>query len=157
MLRSSPTAARPGRRRASLRIGLVLGESGMLGPLVPIYGLGLGGPLGDGRQLVPWVQVDDVVDMMRFVLADRELTGPINLVGPAPVTLGTFSETLARVLERPHFFRVPAALIQVALGEASALLLSSYNVLPSKLKKRGFTFRHTTHESALESVVREYY
>ena len=89
------------RRQASLRIGLVLAESGMLAPLVPIYRLGLGGPIGDGSQKIPWVHIEDLVNMMRFVLEHRELSGPINLVGPEPVSLETFGRTLARSLRRP--------------------------------------------------------
>lgn len=155
--RAAAEAGTETRRRACLRIGLVLGENGMLQPLVPLYRLGLGGPFGDGRQLVPWVHVEDAVEMLRFVLAHRELEGPINLVGPSPVALGAFSEALAKALRRPHLLRVPAALVRVALGEASALVLSSYNVLPTKLARSGFEFRYRTHRSALDSVVREFY
>jgi uncharacterized protein (TIGR01777 family) len=155
--RAAAEAGTATRRQTCLRIGLVLGESGMLRSLVPLYRLGLGGPLGDGRQLVPWVHVEDVVEMLRFVLAHRELDGPINLVGPAPVALGAFSKALASALKRPHLLRVPAPLVRVALGEASALVLSSYNVLPTKLAESGFEFRYRTHQSALDRVVREFY
>lgn len=154
---AAAAAATPSRRVANLRIGLVLGESGMLAPLVPLYRLGLGGPVGDGRQRLPWVHVDDLIEMMLFVRSHRELEGPVNLVGPEPVALETFSRTLARIVHRPHLFRVPAALVRIALGEAATLLLASYDVRPAKLTKSGFAFRYPTHEAALESVVRELY
>ncbi len=150
-------AATPARRSASLRIGLVLGETGMLAPLVPLSKLGLGGPLGDGRQHVPWVHADDLVDMLLFVLAHRELDGPVNLVGPESVPLDTFGRTLASLLRRPYLFRAPAFAIRAALGEASALLLSSYHVVPTRLEKAGFPFRFRDHRSALEDVLASFY
>jgi uncharacterized protein (TIGR01777 family) len=140
------------RRAVLLRIGVVLGEEGMLASLVPLYRTGLGGPLGDGRQLLPWIHVDDVVEMMRFVLGRADLTGPINLVGPQPLPLGEFSEALARALGRWHFLRVPAPLIRMALGEASALVLSSYNVEPTRAAQHGFEFRYPTLEAALAGL-----
>lgn len=145
------------RRQASLRIGLVLAGSGMLAPLVPIYRLGLGGPIGDGSQRIPWVHIDDLVNMMRFVLERGELSGPINLVGPAPVSLETFGRTLAQTLSRPSFLKVPAAVVRVALGEASSLLLSSYNIAPTRLVREGFVFRYPTHSDALTDVIEKYY
>ena len=145
------------RRSAALRIGLVLGETGMLGPLVPLYRLGLGGPLGDGAQRVPWVHVDDLVEMLLFVLDHPELRGPVNLVGPEPVALETFSKSLASVLGRPHLFRVPAGAVRLLLGEASALLLSSYDIHPTHLEKAGFAFRHPEHREALADVVANHY
>lgn len=150
-------AESPDRRVVSMRIGLVLGETGMMAPLVPLYRLGLGGPLGDGQQRLPWVHVDDLVAMMLFLLPHRELSGPVNLVGPAPVTLGQFSQTLARVVKRPHLFRVPTAAIRLVLGEAAVLVLASYNVLPKKLEDAGFTFRYTNHEAAIAAVLREHF
>ncbi len=154
---AAAATASSSRRHVSMRIGLVLGETGMLAPLVPLYRLGLGGPLGDGKQMIPWVHADDLVAMFRFVLSHRELSGPVNLVGPEPVPLAVFSRTLASVVRRPHLLRVPGFAIRAALGEASALVLSSYNVVPSKLRGAGFEFRFSAHAPALESVVREHY
>ena len=145
------------RRQVSLRIGLVLAESGMLAPLVPIYRLGLGGPIGDGSQKLPWVHIDDLVNMMRFVLEHRELSGPINLVGPEPVSLETFGRTLAQNVRRPSFIKVPAALVRGALGEASSLLLSSYNISPTRLVRAGFAFRYPTHTLAIADVLENFY
>jgi len=147
-------AESPGRRVASLRIGIVLAESGMLGPLVPLYRLGLGGPVGSGRQMLPWVHIDDLVDMLRFVLDHRALSGAINLVGPSPTTLKELSRTLARLLRRPHFMRVPEFAIRLALGEAAALVLSSYDVHPRRLRDAGFEYRYEMLEGALEDALR---
>jgi hypothetical protein len=154
---AASAAETPGRRRASMRIGLVLAESGLLAPLVPLYRLGLGGPVGSGEQYMPWVHVDDLVEMMLFVMEHREIAGPVDLVGPAPVTLETFSRVLARVLGRPHFMRVPELAVRLALGEASALVLSSYNVRPTRLVEAGYRHRHDDLEAALTDIVREYY
>ncbi len=150
-------ACTEGRRVSLLRIGLVLGESGMLTPLVPLYRLGLGATLGDGRQFVPWVHVDDLVRMLEFVREDRSLAGPVNLVGPEPVPLATFSRSLAALVKRPHLFRVPAAAVRIALGEASALLLSSYDIRPTRLEKHGFRFDFRSHGDAIASVLRDHY
>jgi uncharacterized protein (TIGR01777 family) len=154
---AAAAAETPSRRRVSMRIGLVLGEAGMLAALVPLYRLGLGGPLADGRQQLPWVHVDDLVAMLRFVATHRELSGPVNLVGPAPISLGELSRSLAAVLKRPHFLRIPGRAVRAVLGEASAMVLSSYNVLPSKLLESGFEYRYRSHEPALQSVIRDYY
>lgn len=150
-------AETPARRRVSMRIGLVLGETGMLAPLVPLYRLGLGGPLADGRQQIPWVHVDDLVAMLRFVLSHRELAGPVNLVGPEPVPLAELSRSLASVLHRPQFLRVPRFVLRAAMGEAAEMVLSSYNVLPAKLLRSGFEFRYPSHQPALENVIRDHF
>ena len=78
-------------------------------------------------------------------------------MAPDPISLAVLSRSLARVLKRPHFLRVPAFAIRVAMGEAAAMVLSSYNVLPSKLVRSGFEYRFPGHEAALESVIRDYY
>ena len=150
-------AAASGRRQACLRIGLVLGESGMLAPLVPLYRLGLGGPIGDGRQYVPWIHIDDAIAAFRFVLDNRDLEGPVNVVGPAPVRLEAFSRSLAQTLGRPHLFRVPEFAIRLALGEAAALVLSSYNIVATRLQQSGFTFHYGDHTEALDAVIRDEY
>ena len=95
--------------------------------------------------------------MLRFVAAHRELSGPVNLVGPEPISLGELSRSLAAVLKRPHFLRIPGLAVRAVLGEASAMVLSSYNVLPSKLLESGFEYRYRSHEPALESVIRDSY
>ncbi len=150
-------AANANRRCVSLRTGLVLARGGMLAPLVPLYRLGLGGPIGDGKQYMPWIHLDDAISALLFLLDERELSGPINIVGPAPVSLNAFSETLAQVLGRPHLFRVPAWVMKLVLGEASALILSSYNVLPKRLRESGFQFAYSNHRDALEAVIRDEY
>ena len=150
-------AAGANRRCVVLRTGLVLGGSGMLAPLVPLYRLGLGGPIGDGKQYMPWIHLDDAISAFLFLLDNREVSGPVNIVGPAPVTLNSFSKSLADVVRRPHLMRVPAWVMKLVLGEASALILSSYNILPKRLQESGFQFRYSNHQDALEAVVRDAY
>lgn len=133
------------------RIGVVLGAAGgALGKQLPIFGLGLGGPLGAGRHWLPWIALDDLLGVLLHVV-HRELEGPVNAVGPAPVTNAEFTRTLGRVLGRPAIAPVPPAALRLAFGAemADAVLLSSSRAVPTALEASGFAFRHPTLEAAL--------
>jgi len=142
-----------GLRVAALRTGLVLGDGGgLLGVMVPVWKLGLGGPMGSGEQYWPWVHVDDVAGLYRWTL-EAGLSGPINAVGPEPVTQAAFAKALGRAVNRPAFFPVPAFLLRLVLGEFSSESLSSHRVMPARAVAEGYAFEHPDLAEALASIV----
>ncbi|WP_285487061.1 TIGR01777 family oxidoreductase [Amycolatopsis taiwanensis] len=146
-------AVRAGARVVHLRTGLVLARGGLLGPLAPLFRLGLGARLGDGRQFMPWISLADEVAAIRFLVEHETLTGPVNLCAPEPATNAEFTRTLARVLHRPAPWWVPASALRLALGEAAdELALMSVRAVPAVLTKAGFSFTDTRLERALAVV-----
>lgn len=148
-------AADAGIRVVNGRFGVVLSpKSGALGKMLPAFEAGLGGPIGDGEQLMPWISLDDAIAAIYQCIADREheaiLTGPVNIVSPQIVSNGEFAKTLAHVLHRPCAIAAPEAVLKIALGEmAESLVLSSVHALPKKLKEAAFDFRDADLEGAM--------
>lgn len=141
-----------GMRLCILRLGVVLGRSGgMLKRLVPIFGLGLGGRLGAGEQWLSWISLSDCVSVIRALLSDNSQSGVFNVTAPKPVTNAEFTATLASALGRPAFLNLPAAILRVAMGEMSAMLLGSTRAVPSRLLEAGFKFRSRTLEDCLRN------
>ncbi|MCB1172377.1 MAG: TIGR01777 family oxidoreductase, partial [Leptospiraceae bacterium] len=145
-------AARQERRVVKLRIGLVLGDSGLLARLLPVYRMGLGGPIGDGRQWLSWIHVTDLIQAVQFILDDEQISGPVNLAAPQPERFQDFSRTLASVLNRPHFLRVPRIALQLGMGEAAELALASICMQPKRLLDAGFRFEFPELENALQDL-----
>jgi len=149
-------AASAGIRVVTLRTGLVLArEGGALAPLLAPARLGLGGPLGSGRQWWSWIALDDQVAAIRHVIATETPSGPVHLVAPVAVRQAEFARTLGRVLGRPAFLPAPAFALRLLLGRgmADALLLASARLVPERLTASGFRFRFDTLESALRHVL----
>ncbi|TMM39568.1 MAG: TIGR01777 family protein [Actinobacteria bacterium] len=147
---ATEAAEAAGIRVAHLRTGLVLGPGGgLLKPLLPLYRFGLGGPLGNGRQWMPWISLADEVAAIEFLLTADAVTGAVNLTGPAPVTNREFARTLGRVLHRPAVLPVPAFALRIAVGEFGAEAVRSQRVLPAVLAGAGYRFQHADLESAL--------
>ncbi|MCM6773421.1 TIGR01777 family oxidoreductase [Nocardia sp. CDC159] len=148
-------AAEAGVRVVTLRSAVVLSrQGGMLRMLEPLYSLGLGGRLGNGRQYVPWISLDDEIGAIQFLLAHTEIHGPVNLVGPAPVTNAEFSRALARTMHRPAPLVVPAFALRLLIGElAREAILRSPRAIPAVLEDAGYTFQHQTIGQALASVL----
>jgi len=148
-------AAAPAASRARvvlLRTGVVLArEGGALVPMRRAFSLGLGGRFGDGRQWFPWIQVDDLVALIRTAIDDPRLRGPVNAVAPNPVRNAELVATLASALRRPALFPVPAFVLRAALGELAGELLGSRRVVPERANALGFRFHAPTLESALEA------
>ncbi|MDT8409262.1 MAG: TIGR01777 family oxidoreductase [Wenzhouxiangellaceae bacterium] len=141
-------------RVALLRIGLVLDRNdGMLKKMLPPFKLGLGGPLGDGRQYMPWIHREDIVRMIEFLLEHPDQSGPFNASAPEPVTNEEFTRALGRHLGRPTIFRVPAPVLKLVLGEMSRLLLTGARMVPARFQKAGFEFRYPTLDDALSDIV----
>jgi hypothetical protein len=148
-------AARAGVRVVNARIGFVLSPSGGgLKKMLPPFRLGLGGPIGDGRQYVSWVSIEDVTGVILHAVRSQALVGPVNTVAPNPVTNREFTRTLARILSRPAIFPMPAFAARLAFGElADAILLSSQRVEPARLKASGYEFRHPHLDDALRALL----
>ncbi|HOW98444.1 MAG TPA: TIGR01777 family oxidoreductase [Kiritimatiellia bacterium] len=144
-------AAGAGLRVANLRFGVVLSRAGGALPrLLPPFQFGLGGPLGRGDQYMSWVALEDAVNIVRRALRDETLRGPVNAASSQPVTNREFTRALGTILGRPTFFRVPAFVLQLVLGEmAGPLLLASARVEPAKLTACGYGFRMPSIEEAL--------
>ncbi|ASG65392.1 TIGR01777 family protein [Idiomarina piscisalsi] len=147
-------AAEKVTRVVLLRTGVVLAKGeGALAKMITPYKFGLGGPLGDGKQMMSWIQLEDMVRAIQYLLEHDNLSGPVNMTSPGPVTNEAFSRTLASVLNKPHFMRVPAFVLKVGLGEMSSMLLKGQAVVPDKLRNHGFEFKYpTVREAFLVSV-----
>ena len=143
------------RRVVWFRIGLVMGEEGLLARLLPMFKWGLGGNIGDGRSWVSWIHVDDMVGMILHGLYNKEVAGPVNGSAPHVVRYRTLVANLAHQLRRPAFMKVPNFALKVMLGEASELPLSSIGIWPGKAIDGGFHFKYPDLGSALESLLKE--
>ena len=140
-----------GIRVVKLRTGVVFSrKGGALPKMLPVFKLGLGGRIGDGRQFMSWIGHAELVRVIRFALLREELRGPLNAVAPSPVRNAEFTRVLAQVLHRPAVFPVPALLVRLGLGEMGReTLLSGAKVLPRRLEQAGYRFEHPDLESAL--------
>lgn len=145
-----------GVRRVVIRTGVVLSrEGGALPRLALPFRFFLGGPLGNGRQWVPWIHIADEVRAIRFLLENEEARGPYNLVTPNPVTNRELARALRQVLRRPSWLPVPAPALRLALGEMSAVLLTGQRALPHRLLEADFRFQFPEISTALQNLFRE--
>jgi len=136
-----------------LRTGAVLARhGGMLAKLTPIFRLGVGGPIGDGRQYLAWIHIDDMVNAILWLL-DNDLRGPFNMVSPYPVRNEQFAHALGHALHRPAILRAPATVVKLMMGESSVLVLGGQRALPKRLEAAGFAFRWHDLEEALQDLV----
>jgi uncharacterized protein (TIGR01777 family) len=144
-----------GMRVVTLRTGMVLGADGGAFPLLRrVFGFGLGGRLGSGRQFMPWIHVDDAVALILKAAGDSTLRGPLNLTAPQAVTNAEFTQALARVLKRPAFFHAPAFALKLLLRDmATEMFLGGQRVQPRVALEHGHVFKHATLESALRALV----
>ena len=150
-------AATAGIRVVHLRSGVVLAkEGGALTKMLPLFKLGLGGRFGSGRQWMSWISIDDEAEAIVHLLAS-DVSGPVNLTAPEPVTNAQFTDTLGDVLHRPTIVPVPAFGPKLVLGaeRATDMLFASLRVLPRVLQADGYAFKHATLERALRVAVQE--
>lgn len=142
-----------GVRVALVRTGLVLSaEGGFLSRLLLPFKLGLGGPIGSGRQWMPWIHIDDQIALIDFLVHQDEARGPYNACAPKPVRNREFAKSLGRVLHRPALMPLPAFVLRLALGELSLLLLGGQRAVPARLLEAGFTFQFTDLSAALDDI-----
>lgn len=144
-----------GYRVAKLRIGVVLSpEGGALEKLTTPVKLWVGAPLGDGRQYVSWVHIDDVCRAFVHALEEEELRGAYHVVAPNPVTNAVLTQKIAKVLKKPLFApNVPRFAMKFILGDLAELVLGGNRVSSEKLRETGFTFRYTQVEKALQNLL----
>lgn len=145
-----------GVRVVMLRFGVVLApEGGALAKMLPVFRKGFGGRMGDGTQAMPWISLPDAIGVIRFAIACRELSGPVNAVAPEIVTNAQLTDSLARVLGKPARLPVPAFVLRATLGElAQETLLMSARVRPHKLEVAGYRFEYPRLEDALITLFR---
>ncbi len=148
-------AVEKGIRTVLTRFGIILDRNeGALAKMLPPFQMGIGGKVGNGKQWMSWIALDDVVSGVKFLMREPSLHGPINFVAPNPVTNAEFTKALGRALSRPTIFPVPAFGARLAFGEmADALLLSSQKVKPAVLNDKGFTFGWPTLAPALKHLL----
>nr|WP_319527303.1 TIGR01777 family oxidoreductase [Pseudomonas laurentiana] len=142
-----------GIRVVLVRTGLVLAsEGGFLSRLRLPFKLGLGGPIGDGRQWMPWIHINDEIALIDFLLQRNDASGPYNACAPEPVRNREFARRLGRALHRPALLPLPAPVLRFGLGELSTLLLGGQRARPVRLLAAGFTFQFNDVQSALDEL-----
>lgn len=145
-----------GVRVVVARMGVVLArEGGALRAQLTPFRLGLGGPLGGGRQWVSWVHVDDVLGILTLALTDPSLDGPLNVTAPTPVRQREFAAALGAALRRPAILPTPGFVLRAAMGEMATLALDGQRVVPEAALRAGYTFRHTDIREALRAELRD--
>ena len=142
-------------RLVILRIGIVLGvNGGALGKMLPIFKVGLGGPIGDGNQWMSWIHIDDLCDIIVNAIKDKKYSGIINAVSPEPVKMREFSSTLAQCLKRPNLLPVPGSTLKLILGDGAKLLLEGQKIKSIKLNNF-FKFKYPLLQEALYSLTKK--
>ncbi len=141
-------------RTVALRNGVVLSQhGGALAKLLLPFRLGLGGPIGRGRQYFPWVHIDDAVGVALHAIDHEDVTGPLNVVGPQLVTSAAFSKALGRALHRPALLPLPPLLFKLRLGEGASVLTASQRAVPTRTLQLGYRFRFSEIDAALADIL----
>jgi uncharacterized protein len=147
-------AREAGARAVTARMGLVLGpRGGALARMLPFFKMFLGGPLGDGRQWMSWIHVDDALGILLHAVRTEALDGPVNATSPNPVRNAEFARTLGAVLGRPSGIPTPPAALRLLLGEFADMLLAGQRVLPRKAEAAGYRYRYPLIETALREIL----
>ena len=142
-------------RTINARIGIVLSpDGGALEKMLPVFRMGMGGPVGNGEQYMSWISLSDLVHAFEFCLQTDTAQGPFNFCSPTPLTNAAFTKILGDFLRRPAVIPAPAFGLKLALGQmAEELLLSSVRAIPANLQSIGFEFKHDTLEAALDAEI----
>jgi len=144
----------PGVRRAITRIGVVLDRhGGALKKLIPVFQMGLGGPLGSGEQWMSWIHLRDLVNLMLYIADHPTMEGPINAVSPHPVRNADFGKALGKALHRPAILKTPVFALKLTVGELADFIVSSQKCVPSKALDAGFDYQFPRIENAFEDIV----
>jgi uncharacterized protein (TIGR01777 family) len=140
-------------RTVKIRTGLVLDPTGgALGKMLPLFRFGLGGKMGNGKQWWSWITLHDLIRAITFIL-DNDISGPVNLTAPNPVTNQEFTSALARAMHRPALFPAPAIALKIAMGGFSTEILGSKKVMPNVLTEAGFEWDYPHITNALSALV----
>ena len=137
-------------RLVIFRIGIVLeADGGALGKMLPIFKIGLGGPIGDGKQWMSWIHRSDLCGLIIKALVDKQFSGVYNAVAPEPVLMKDFSKTLGRCLNRPDLLPVPGTILKLLLGDGAKLVLEGQKVISIKLQEKIYKFKYPLLEKAI--------
>jgi hypothetical protein len=151
---ATEAAVEAGVRTCRVRTGIALGKGGgALSKMLPFFRFFIGGPLGDGRQWMSWIHVDDLCALFQFLLENPRLSGAYNGTAPNPVTNKELSRALGRAMRRPSALPVPPPMLRLTLGEVANVLVSGQRVLPRRAEEAGFRFEHPEVEEALRDVL----
>jgi uncharacterized protein (TIGR01777 family) len=151
---STAGASHLGIRRPLLRTGVVLAnEGGAFPKLLLPFKFFAGGPMGSGKQWLPWIHIEDEVRAIQFALSNEEADGPLNLSAPNPVTNSEIAKKLGEIMGRPSFVPAPGFALQTVLGEMAVLVLEGQRAVPAKLQALGFQFKYATIEPALRQLL----
>ena len=146
-----------GIRVVTPRVGMVLSaKGGALSRMLPLFRAGIGARIGNGRQYMSWIAIDDLVGVINHAIFNESLRGPVNAVSPNAVTNWEFSQALGRVFSRPVRFSAPSAALRILFGKmGDEVLLSSARVIPARLAQSGFRFQFTELEPALRHILQQ--
>jgi uncharacterized protein (TIGR01777 family) len=144
-----------GTRHVIIRTGVVLGSEGGAFPrLLTPFRFFVGGPLGSGKQWLPWIHLHDEVKAIRFLMEKEDLNGPFNLCAPEPITMKEFSQTLGKIMRRPSWLPIPGLMLRLLFGQmAEEALLSGQRALPRRLLDGGYRFKYPNLNPALEEIL----
>jgi uncharacterized protein len=140
-------------RSVILRFGIVLGNGGALGKMIPAFKMFMGGPIGTGNQWFSWIHVDDVVAMILAGIQDANMSGTFNATAPQPVKMKELCEQLGKVMGRPSWMPVPGFVLETMLGEGATVVLDGQQVLPKAILDRGFAFQYSDLDNALKTCI----
>ena len=146
----------PKIRLAHLRTGLVLGKGGALDKLILPYKLFAGGNMGSGKQWVSWIHIKDVAGIIRHIIENKDIEGPVNIVSPEAVQMKDLQKTIGKIMRRPYWLTAPAFALRLILGEMADIVLTSQKVTPDKLKKSGYKFLYPDLTKALTEAISQY-
>jgi uncharacterized protein len=151
---STAAVSRLGVRRPVIRTGIVLSNDGGAFPkLIMPFKFFVGGALGDGKQWLPWIHIDDEIRAIQFLLTNDEADGPFNLAAPAPVTNAEMGKLVGETLGRPAVVPTPSIAMRTVFGEMATLLLDGQRAVPTKLQALGFGFKFETAQAALRDLL----
>ncbi len=137
-----------------IRIGVVLSkDGGALEKMMLPYKFFVGGPIGTGKQYVPWIHIEDLVNAIIYILENRPKGDVFNLVAPDAVDMTKFSKTLAKILRRPNLFPVPSFILKITMGEMASMILKGQKVKPGSLLNSGYKFKYTELDRAFSDII----
>jgi uncharacterized protein len=138
------------------RTGIVLDkDGGALNKLLTSFKSYIGGALGSGKQWMPWIHIDDVVNLIVWALENENIEGALNITSINPVRMDDFAKTLGKVMNKPSFFRVPAFVIKALMGESATIVLDGNKVIPAKALQFGYEFRYNNLVDALKDLLKK--
>ncbi|KAM3101021.1 TIGR01777 family oxidoreductase [Phormidesmis sp. 146-12] len=143
-----------GTRLVILRLGVVLGDGGALGKMLPAFKLFAGGPIGSGKQWFSWIHRDDVVSLIVRALTRSDMEGTFNATAPNPVRMVDLTNTIGEVMNRPSWLPVPGFALEAMLGDGAKVVLEGQEVLPKRTLSSGFEYQYPTLKPALEAILK---